>query len=192
MAAYFSSEKSAMSAGVGGRPVRSRNRRRTSVMRSASAAGFSACLASSRSMKASMGLPLFEAGTAGRRIGSKAQCAWYSAPSAIQRFKMPASALVSGLGDDGGGITSSGSVVVMRWMISLASKSGDSTSSRRPASRLSSSGPWQAKHFEARMGRTSRLYPRGFSAAKRPEARRSVNVRMRRMLQRVCRSVNAA
>jgi hypothetical protein len=75
----------------------------------------------------------------------------------------------------GGGITSSGSVLVMRLMASEAEGSPGTMagfpdspplsacsrmSSRRPPFTAAASGPWQAKQVLERTGRTSRLKPR--------------------------------
>ena len=73
--------------------------------------------------------------------------------------------------DFGGGMTSSGSLESIRWMIALRAGSPGTmaaepsemvtaesrSSSRRSASRCLGSWPWQWKQFSERMGRTSRL-----------------------------------
>ena len=102
----------------------------------------------------------FTSGTAGRSTRSNAQWPRYSAPSAIHHFRISASAGVIGLLTRGGGITTSGSALVIRAMISLfawspgttatsplssGAMAASRTSRRRPACRSSASGPWQAK-----------------------------------------------
>ena len=99
---------------------------------------------------------------------------WYSAPAAIQALSVSFWAAVSCLWIEGGGITSSLSVAKMRWIISLSSglpgamapalTATSRRSNRRSAFREALSGPWQAKQFSARIGRTSRL-KLSFSAA---------------------------
>ena len=124
-------------------------------------------------------------GASGRSTRSKAQWPRYSAPSVIHRRKISASCGVIGLFTRGGGITTSGSVLVIRAMISLFAGSpgttavvplsssaiaASRTSSRRPACLSSASGPWQEKHRSERIGRTSRLKSRPASAARADEA----------------------
>ena len=123
----------------------------------------------------------FSAGMTGRCTRSNAQWPRYSAPSAIQRRRISASADETGLLMCGGGMITSGSVLAIRARISLASgfpgtmavpplssaaMATPRSSSLNPACRSSASGPWQAKQRSERIGRTSRLKSiRGPSAA---------------------------
>ena len=69
----------------------------------------------------------FTSGTAGRSTRSKAQWPRYSAPSAIQRERIATSAAVIGLLIRGGGVTTSGSVLVIRDMSALFAESPGTT-----------------------------------------------------------------
>ena len=97
--------------------------------------------------------------------------------SIVSRFR--SGRRVSFLPDFGGGITSSGSVLVMRRISSLSPllpgtmtgslvrRAPSFTSSRRSALRVLASGPWQMKQFSERIGRMSRLKSTGSGPAER-------------------------
>src|SRR5262245_43866705 len=115
------------------------------------------------------------AGWTGRWGAINDQWAWYSAPSATQRFRVSFWAAVSFLCDFLGGISSEGESAKMRSTRGLSSTlpgtkapaltACSRISSRRSALRAAVSAPWQAKQFSTRMGRISRLYC-SFSAEK--------------------------
>jgi hypothetical protein len=151
------------SSGVGGRPVRSNVTRRISVSRDASDDGLSPFSSSRLRMNASIGLRTqagcATVGASGFCGAVKAQCSFQAAPPATQRFSRSISPGVSFFVKSAGGMMKSASVVVMRATSALASGlpatmtvSPDSPapnalslrSSRKPPSRLASSGPWQA------------------------------------------------
>ena len=148
--------------------------RRSNITRSASGSGASCASSIFFSTNASSGsrtqLRSCNAGSAARSGATNAQCLRYSAPSSIQRRRIPRSLSVSGRFSLGGGITSSGSTEEMRLANSLAARSPgtiarcpdfnaayapSAVSSRRPALRLLASGPWQPKQRSERIGRTS-------------------------------------
>ena len=95
--------------------------------------------------------------TAGKSVN--AQCFSYFAPPLIQRSRIPISSGVIFKWDFGGGITTSGSPLRIRWIIredsgspGTTARPGESSigavapsklSNRSPASRFSESGPWQ-------------------------------------------------
>ena len=179
--------KASISAMARGRPVRSRASRRASVVRSAAGCGVSFSASSRARMKRSTSFfgqdVFFTAGTAGRLGGTYAQCGSYSAPAAIHRFRSSICLSGSRSPASGGGITRSGSVEVIRAMISLSSGfpgtiaawpprsavAPANVSSRRPSSpppwRSSPSGPWQRTQRLERMPLMSRVNEGAGSAA---------------------------
>ena len=111
------------------------------------------------------------AGSGGLPGTSKAQCALVGAPCSTHRRSMAICAAVNCLPLFLDGIRSSGSSFSIRSMRSLSSglpgtiatppplsllKAPSFVSSRSPALRFRSSGPWQAKQLSERIGRTSR------------------------------------
>ena len=176
----YSRRNASTSAGDGGRPVRSKLKRRRSVAGSASGWSLSLRAARAGETRVSRGCAgstdafVREAATADVGVrapsvsGTNAQCASYCAPSAIQRRSRTTSAVVR-LGSlaFAGGMWSSASFVVTRRSSSLLSglpgtmalffSAPSRVSRRRPDSRFFSSGPWQKKHLSERMGRMSRL-----------------------------------
>ncbi len=127
------------------------------------------------------------AGNTGRIGRTNDQWVSYAPPSSIHCARIsiwPAVSPASG----GGGIRTSGSSLEMRRKTSLsaaipgriagrpsrAAWAADCKSSRKSASRESSSGPWQPKHFAARIGRTSRLKSTGPAAWARCGAQRTI------------------
>ena len=119
-----------------------------------------------------IGQPAFlTAGSAGLLGGSKAQCVDHVAPCSTQRRSTATWSAVSCLPLFLGGMCSSGSSLSIRTISSLSSglpgtiarpplsslaNAPSFVSSRRPALRVLSSGPWQAKQLSERIGRTSR------------------------------------
>ena len=108
-------------------------------------------------------------GTDGLLIGRKDQCSSYSAPCFIQSSRIFFCFADSRLPVSGGGMSSSLSSLCRRNTNSLSSGFPGTTavypprslsapsdkSSRRFASRVLLSGPWQWKQYSERMGRTS-------------------------------------
>ena len=126
-------------------------------------------------MKRSMGLRdhavFLTAGSSALRGGSKAQCVVQAAPSSIHRRSRSICWAESCFPDLLGGIFNSGSSLSRRKTRSLSSglpatiaappdlslaNAPSLVSSRRPALRARSSGPWHAKQLSERMERTSR------------------------------------
>ena len=172
--------KASTSAGVGGRPVRSKVTRRMSVARSASGEGESPSASRRARMKASMGLRIqaefFTAGRGGFFTGTNAQSGSYFAPCSIQRRRMSFCWLVNTRCESAGGMRSSGSSLAMRRQASLllrlpgtmgvigspstpsrCLKASSGISRRSLASRWFLSKPWHLKQVSERIGRTSRL-----------------------------------
>ena len=120
------------------------------------------------------------AGSAGFCGGLNAQCLVQVAPCSTHRRSTATCSGVSGLPVFFGGICRSGSWLSIRAISSLSpglpgtiarpplSSSANApswVSSRSPALRALSSGPWQAKQWSERIGRTSRAKPTGFGLA---------------------------
>ena len=114
--------------------------------------------------------------TAGLTGGWKDQCSSQGAPSSIQRRSTARSDSVRDLPDRSGGMRSSSNSGAIRYSSSLSSTFPATTawppvesaavipsreSTRRPASRVSGSGPWHWKHLSERIGRTSRAKSTG-------------------------------
>ena len=113
----------------------------------------------------------FTRGGAGGVIGLKAQCRPHFAPPSIHRLTSSICFTVSLWFDSGGGIRSSGSLVMIRLNNSLSAllpgtitvfpsltrNAPSLVSSRNFALRAFSSGPWHLKQLSEKIGRTSRL-----------------------------------
>src|SRR5262249_38972303 len=123
--ADLSERKSSISARLGGRPRRSKLRRRINVSREASGENFSPSRSNRPSTNASIGLRTSEAsggfGTGTSPTGINAQWGLYSAPWATQRRRTAFSFSLRLKLLDGGGIRSSSSVATMRRHSSLSS-----------------------------------------------------------------------
>src|SRR5260370_10403454 len=106
------------SAGVGGRPIRSRDMRRIRVWRLAGGEGLRFSLCSRASTNWSMGffaqLASATLGGAVGRGGANDQCCWYVAPDAIQRRSTTLCAAVNAVFVEGAGTTMSRSPDDMR------------------------------------------------------------------------------
>ena len=166
------------SATVGGIPMRSRKIRRTRDRASACSVGFSPSSSILCSVKLSIAFfGQFANGAEATGISARmgftyAQCLAYWPPCSTQRCKVAISVAVSGLLNSVGGMRTDSSSLVMRAISSLAlalpatiAACPDSrifvatseSSSRSPACRFASSGPWQAKQWLEMIGLTSRL-----------------------------------
>ena len=146
---------SAASSGDGGSPIRSRNTRRINARESARCAGERPSSCSRFKMNRSISLTLHSSpwglGTSGRVGRMNDQCCSYFAPELIHRISNSFSSGLRVLFDDKGGICSSGSFDRIRRTNSLScelpgriaplSVADSNSSSRRSASRVSSSGP---------------------------------------------------
>ncbi len=173
----MSATNTAICAWDGGRPVRSRLTRRSSVPLAACGDGVtpaSACLAA---MKTSTAFFAHARESVGELYSSwrtgflNAQCRSYSPPALTHSLNSVTCSGARRLFDSGGGIRVSGSVAVMRANSSLLAKSPGSiartpsrasvapsrVSRRIPALRLAASGPWHWKQFSESTGRMSRL-----------------------------------
>ena len=177
-----SARKASTSSGVGGKPVRSRVTRRISAVLLASGSGSSPSSSSRSRMNRSISLTgqaaSLTAGSAGfcgrleRPVPGPGGPLLDPAPQARRSARASAD-LPLFLG----GICWSGSWLSIRAISSLSSglpgtiaraplsvsaKAPSWVSSRSPALRALSSGPWQAKQLSERIGRTSRAKPTGF------------------------------
>ena len=153
------------SAGVGGKPVRSRLTRLSKEALSASGEGVRESRFRVLKMKGSMEFltqAVLMSGGCGFVIGWKAQWGVYSAPLSIQFRSVSTCFGVSGLPVSAGGMRWSGSADVTRFIkpdseawpatMALSLAASRALSSRRPFSCLD--GPWQVMHLE-RIGRIS-------------------------------------
>ena len=142
----------ATSCGVGGKPVRSSDRRRSSVRRSASGDGVIFSLASRTRTRLSM------VARGGGATGKNDQCPSYLPPSPIQRIRSCFCAAVRVLWKpEGGMVPACTSCTSLLARMSPGTTARLGWSRRRPPWRLFLSGPWQAKQLSERIGRMSRL-----------------------------------
>ena len=197
----WSARKVVISSVVGGSPRRSSESRRMRVRGSASGEWVRSSFWSLLRMRASRGW-WSPAGRGGFSTLVKVQCFSYFAPCWIQVWMSFFSESERERWESCGGMTSSGSLEMMRCQMREASgspgtmagplspflKAPSGVSRRRSASRALASKPWQAKHRSERRGRISELKPSWGSSLVATEVRAKIAemVRRRIVIMRRC------